>query len=275
MALVYTDEIIPLCPDYPVRAKFDVSMFNLSGRLYRDSSWGAGTRPTVVYFPGSGASTPISGPYVEKLVALGYQVLGVVFFNYWNSSPFPFRSGYANVAAPTFTAHFIKDAWSVQCVLDWIRADARIDNDNIVLTGHSKGGTGLAAWAANYTCRNVFPVKAVFCNGITAAGLGNLRWNDLNRMIGSLSQIVYSIVPKTIISWGDQDPYAPPDVARRIQMAAQEDANIYFMSPGTAGHSWINDPVLSSISVGWVQQLMTGAPVRDRFGNIAINGPAA
>lgn len=79
---------------------------------------------------------------------------------------------------------------------------------------------------------------------------------------------------RVIMSYSDNDPYCPPDYAKRIQAAIRPDSEIYLTSPGPLGHSWMNsNSANAQIVVDWVDQLMNDEPIRNSDGTLAKAGP--
>lgn len=276
MALVVNDAALPLPADYPMPSvKYDPTTMHFAVRVAYDDE--VPSKGSVIYFHGSGTTGPLTGPLFDALVAAGYTLYSVQYFGVGDSSPNPFRYGYGNVNAPHFTSHFIKSGWWVEAA---VRALAPSIPTDVVLLGQSFGAAALLTWSAGYTgTKTVLPnIKGILANGATVAGLGDLSWNDVNRNINSLTPIVQQLKDRTLMVYGGQDQYAPPDYVKRLQMAIPLDTETYVLTPGsTYGHTWINEsPANAALVVEWVDQLIDGLPILRGGGSSvpAIPGPA-
>lgn len=276
MAIIVQDSKMPLLPGFPMPASvYDASTYRLAVRfMYDDELLDIDDIRFVFYFHGAGSSGFLEGPLVDQLLSSGYYVILVMAPNAPGSDRIPYRYGYGNVNAPHYTAHFIKDGW-------WVETSSPLFSDfpqaKAVLIGHSKGGTACLSWAAGYTGRSSLPpqLKGIIANGATVGGLGNGSWNDVNRNINSLSPIIAGLKAKTILAYADNDAFAPPDYARRLQTVIPPDAETYMMSPGDFPHQWVNTPEGAPIVVNWVNQLMNDQPILNVDGSPAVPGPVS
>lgn len=260
---------------FPVNRPSAYNDVYLRGKLYADTS--APILGVVFYFHGSGAAGPISGPLVNKLTGAGYRVVALTYFGSGESSVSPFKYSYGNVTAPEFTQLFIKTSYWVKAA---IKGSGVLGSgpSNIVLLGHSMGASAVLAYLAGYAGEVdplFWPVfKGAIVNGATVGGLGNNSWNDVNRNINTLSGIVNLVEGKVIMTYSDNDPYCPPDYAKRIQAAIRPDSEIYLTSPGPLGHSWMNASEANAQTVlNWVNQLINDEPIRNSDGSLAKAGP--
>lgn len=281
MAVTHSDFFIPLASGYPMPSRgYSASDYKLAVRVSADygipTPPGFSVRPAVCYFHGSSANDYLSGPLLDGLVSKGYRVISCMALGSGASSVSPYRYGYGNVNAPHFTAHFIKDAWWVESLIQAFDLDDPSSQDILCLLGHSRGAAACLAWAAGYSGRTQFnlpALKGILASGATVAGLGDMSWNDMNRNINTMSGIVNLLKVKTILAYGNVDTYAPPDYARRLQMALPEGVtDKYFVTPGDAPHEWTNSAEYSHYAVMWAEQILTGAVITDKDGNPAISG---
>src|SRR5690606_1214287 len=274
MAIIVIDSQIPLPPGFPMPASvYNASTYRLALRqTYDDALLDSNNVRMVFYFHGAGSPGFLEGPLVDQLVSSGYFVIMIMAPNAPGSDRIPYRHGYGNVNAPHFTAHCIKDAWWGEVGGILLENSTQAQG---VFIGHSKGGTACLSWAAGYTGRTSLPsnLKGIIANGSTVGGLGNGSWNDVNRNINSLSPIVAQLKAKTILAYANNDAFAPPDYARRLQTVIPPDAETYMMSPGDFPHQWMNTPEGAPIVIDWVGQLMDDQPILNVDGSPAVPGP--
>lgn len=226
----------------------------------------------VIYFHGSGGGL-IPTILKDGFLNEGYSVLSSCYFNSYKSWQSPFRYNYGNTGAPHFSSLWIKHAWWVRSTVEY--ALTTFTPIKIVLVGHSMGASAVLAYLAGYTgFGGDVPshVQGSLVAGATVGGLGDLSWNDINRNINSMTNMVALNPTRTIMGYGDNDVFAPPDYVKHIQMALPAVTDTYIVSPGDAPHAWIADPSFYTCGVMWTKQLMDGAPITDRLGNPAVAG---
>lgn len=251
--------------------------YHFVARKYHDVVWEGGVPPSgkyVYYFHGSGGSWLNSNNdgFIKTLVNAGICVITPMFFSTEQSSKTPYRYGYGNVNAPHFMSHFIKTGLWVDAA--YRHALTLPANSKFVFLGHSMGAAAALTWAANFSTGPVHTTlapgfKGIITNGATVGGLGNFTWNDLVRNLSTLSQIVSRLRHdiKAIILYADNDAYAPPDYARRLEMVAGRSGFSrpqYFLSPGNYGHSWYN--LRPDLVLMWCNQLLNDATITQRDG---------
>lgn len=273
MSTVFEDFLIPLPADFPLPtdSQHSVQDYTLSARLYKDNAWDTvNDRTLVLYFHGSGTTGPLTGPLLDGLLAEGYMVLACCYFGVHLSSENPHPYEYYNVNAPLFISSAIKLSWWIQAALDF--ATGSIPSSGIVVLGHSLGATAAIAWGAGYTCKGTYPVKGIVASSATIAGLGDNSWNDMVQNISVTSQIISLLKVKTILAYSDRDENGPPDFQRRIQMAIEDDAPVYMVSPGNGTHTWTNNASYARFAVEWVKQIANDSVVKSRNGTAATKG---
>lgn len=282
MAVVETVYTVPMAENFPMpNTNYNTvpKAYHFQIAQYADPA--TAEDKYVIYHPGSGATTFIGdGPLVRELTSRGYQVLSFAYYGMADASPLsPYRYGYGNVNAPHFTAAWIRFAWEVVSSLEWMLAT--IGDNPFVLAGHSRGASAVLAWAAGF-CGVDTPapgsyanLRGIFCSAPTIAGLGNLRWNDMNRNLNSISNLWALNELRTVMTFGGDDKYAPPDYVKRLQMVLREDQETYVVTPGaTVGHSWINSPQYAEYAGMWLEQLMEQTPITRVDGvTPAVPGP--
>lgn len=303
MPLLSTFTTLPLAPGYPMPiseefgvARYDRDSYVLPAKIYRDSTWGAdiGARPIVIYLHGSGSTDFITGPLVDSLIERGIAVAAVMAPGALANPHWPnetgdlsgprYRYGYGNVNAPEFIGLFCKDAWWAETAVLGISA-LYPDNPKCLL-GHSRGGSASLAWSAGYAARkgvelDQFNMKGVISSGATVAGLGNYSWNDMNRNLNIMSQIVANLnARKHLLCYADEDAFGPPDYVQRLKLMAptasvNERGTTYFLSAGPYGHPWTNAPESAHQAAQWALELLTDSPIMTIAGVPAIPGTAA
>lgn len=283
MAIVYTEDFTAAPASLPkMNLMWSAGPYLHHTRINYDSSWtqGPGGRPIIGFLHGSGATTHLTGPLLEALIAQGFTVVSFMSLGAGQSTRMPFRFGYGNVNSPHFMGHFIKDAYWAEAAYNRLVAinnALNANNQPIAILGQSKGAMAAVAWAAGMTLRNSFAdaFKGIVCNAPTAAGLGNGSFNLMPRTVSTMSYFVERIKCKSVLMFGDLDVYAPPEYARRIQTAVPDGKETYIIAPGNFGHGWMSTVEGAPLAASWVNQLVRTGTILDRFGRPAKAGAVA
>lgn len=149
----------------------------------------------------------------------------------------------------------------------------------IALLGHSLGAQKAFSWAS--LVHEMYPrsealVDCIIGNGATSAGSGNYRWNHIHRNIAAFSNTYRRVDHNAIAYYSDNDDFCPKDFSERLRMSLRPDQdNLYFISPGSIGHSWFSQR--PDLVVGHLDQLFNGDPVTidptDPASALAVPGP--
>lgn len=231
--------------------------------VYEDDSWPMSSdgvnrvspkECTILSFPGSGATThPDTSVWVDTALAAGYRVYSVLGNSYGVNGGDRFTTlGYGSTGNPMHTSLYIQGAWTVEASIEY--CEAFFPTDTLILRGHSLGGGWCLAWAslANTALPvNGQPTRAQFnlrsgkllgvqTNGMTSAGLGNLQWNDVYKVMNYVADFATKIKDiRVILSYGSEDKFAPQDFTRTIQLALPPDSSVTLCyPPGDEGHGW-------------------------------------
>lgn len=285
MAIVYEDANLDSPFAYPVMNRLWKDYpITFSSRVYYDDSWPDFTeKPIVGYLHGSGATGFPQGNLLNALVGAGYVVIAVMHLGYPSGtipdmgSSEPFRYGYGNVNSPHFMAHFIKDAFWCDMVSYVCSNISSAHNKPFLILGHSMGASAAISWAAgNSGFKNISPnFKGIIANAGTVGGLGDGSFNAMPRNVNTMTDMVHRIKCKALLTYADDDLYAPPEYARRIQSVIPDGKDTFSLSAGLGGHNWLQSPSGSTQMTSWVTQLMTDQPILDRLGNGAISGASS
>lgn len=231
--------------------------------IYEDSSWpmssdGVNRVPpkgcTILSFPGSGATNhPDTSVWVDTALAAGYRVYSVLGNSYGVNGGDRFTTmGYGSTGNPMHTSLYIQGAWNVEAHIEY--CETFFPTNTLILRGHSLGGGWCMAWASLANTAqpvNGQPVSQQFrlrkgkvlgaqVNGMTSAGLGNLAWNDVYKVMNYVADFATKIKDiQVIMSYGTEDPFAPQDFSRSIQLALPKESSVYLVYPtGEEGHGW-------------------------------------
>lgn len=149
----------------------------------------------------------------------------------------------------------------------------------VALLGHSLGAQKAFSWASlvpEMYPRSEALVDCIIGNGATSAGSGNYRWNHIHRNIAAFSNTYRKVDHNAIAYYSDNDDFCPKDFSERLRMSLRPDQdNLYFISPGSIGHSWFSQR--PDLVVGHLDQLFNGDPVTidptDPDSALAVPGP--
>lgn len=244
-------------------------------------------RPPVIFNHGTGATGHMedSDPIIVRLLADGFNVVSFRNFGAGTSSDAPWTGGYGNVNAPNLFSSFVRGAYRIQSAIEFVEAhrDTYFTGDRIRLMGQSGGASACVAWSGmSPLFLSEGKVSAIFANGVAIAGLGGKRWNDVNRGMAAISDVLSRVRHPTLLSWGDEDDYAPPDVHRRYQLANRLYGNdkLSWYFPGSYGHSWLpdNPGVWGPVVASFFDQEYEDARIQsvlDRFSSTLTPGRAS
>jgi hypothetical protein len=239
---------IPLSPHYTMPPPLSAADFHYSARIhYRADKAGVPIKaPCLIHYHGSGATGHMdeTSPDILALLSLGFNVLSFRGFRVGTSSASP-TNGYGNVHAPLLYANALRGAYRVQSSIEFAEAHRGdyFTNDRFCLFGNSAGATAALAWSGHSPRFNSQDkVAAIFGNGAVLAGLGNNSWNDASRVINMMTGLIENVIHPTLLSYGDRDAYAPPEMSRSFQTAAKlSGAPVSFYFPGDYPHNWLAD----------------------------------
>jgi predicted esterase len=239
---------IPLSPHYTLPPPLSATDFHYSARIhYRTDKSGIPIKaPCLIHYHGSGATGHMdeASPEIIALLSLGFNIVSFRGFRVGTSSANP-TNGYGNVRAPLLYANALRGAYRVQASIEFAEAqrDRYFTNDRFCLFGNSAGATGALAWSVHsdrFESRE--KVAAIFGNGAVVAGLGDGSWNDVSRVINMMTGLIENVIHPTLLSYGDHDAYAPPEMSRSFQIAAKlSGAPVSFYFPGDYPHNWLAD----------------------------------
>lgn len=290
MGNIITKKIeIPLPENYPCPVRRPSDYTEHQGVYFRGAeicyeSYEQNKKGIVLYFHGSGGGPTRQYALSDAINDLGYTYIGINELGHGDSGPLTYRTGYGNVNNPEFQNRWIKTAWWIKTVMDYLKPRLESTGEKVVILGHSMGATGTIAYLAGYADFDEVGVdthvdkykdylKGVMVNGATIGGLGTFSWNDVNRNINGMSQMLrlaqYAKV-RMLITYSDNDSYAPPDYVKRLQLALQKDDLTYLVSSGDRGHAWTGKSRENAdIAASWVDSLMTDKPI------LLLNGKPA
>jgi predicted esterase len=239
---------IPLSPHYAMPPPLSAADFHYSARIhYRADQAGVPIKaPCVIHYHGSGAIGHMDemSPDILALLSLGFNIVSFRGFRVGTSSPSP-TNGYGNVHAPLLYASALRGAYRVQSSIEFSEAhrDRYFTSDRFCLFGNSAGATAALAWSGQSNrFKSRDKVAAIFGNGAVLAGMGNNSWNDTNRVINTMTGLIESVNHPTLLSYGDRDAFAPPQMSRTFQTAAELSGTpVAFYFPGDYPHNWLAD----------------------------------
>lgn len=291
MGSIITKKIeIPLPDNYPCPVNRVGDYINYQDGYFRgveicDESYDKNKKGIVLYFHGSGARATAQSALSDAVNEKGYSFIGINELGYGESGKATYRYGYGNVNLPEFQNRWIKSAWWVKAVMEYIKPRVEKTNERIVILGHSMGAAAAIAYLAGYadfdegegnTHADHFRARlqGVFVNGATIGGLGTFTWNDINKNINGMSQmfrLAQDAEVRKLIVYSDNDAYGPPDYVKRLQMALKSDKNTYMVSSGGRGHSWLGASTDNAkIAAQWIDSLMRGQPIHLLDGRLAV-----
>jgi len=290
MAIVTDEGYMYPAADFPLPTTgteaFNRPDYNAMGwRLQYES--GLITNPAakvVFYFHGSGATQPANIAWLNDLLAAGYIVFQPMQLGYWVDplyacpeevvgSRSPYRFNYGPTQAPSYISLQCKSAWMVQSALEYFLSN--YPQTDITFVGHSLGAQSIVSWSAGYADGRTYGIRGLLASGPTFGTDAAGTFHDLNRTIIAMGQAVALIRHKAILAWGNLDPLAPPDYARRVQLMVPRNKNTYVVSPGDGDHYWDTDPAFYAHAVNWTRQIAENLTILDKDGNPAIAGAAA
>ena len=241
--------------DFPT----DVITFGVEYKYFYNTAYPANGK-SVVYMQGSGGRSPPSDSHtiITALTEAGYGV----FSPGWSVKPYdPYRYNYGSVSQPQVMHRLMKISLILETMLNATDPHAPSSTDFVVL-GRSLGATASLAWAARYhdPALSFQPnLKGIIADGATSGGLGNLSWNDMNRTIAEMSQLIAlnKVPEKTLIVYGAEDEYAPSDYYQRLRVVLPDETRMVHVPESS--HSWMNQSLENAaIAVRWVDQLIAG-----------------
>lgn len=259
-------------------------LYHAVERIHESNIPPGGIQGVVIFLHGSGATVPIPSITARALTQAGFIVHAVVDLGYLplliglgkGSSESPNKFAYGATANPMFTARGIKSAfWVEAAVQSYLNSqDAHLP---MVIWGHSLGAQAALAWAAGYADYYTPPpsnYRGMLADGCTGGSLGDGSFNSPYRLISTLSNMIaLKRVPGPLVmAYGDHDASAPPDLARRLQVLADQDT--YFVTPGPYGHQWFQESSdRANIGVAWCSQIINRQPILTASGQLALPGP--
>jgi pimeloyl-ACP methyl ester carboxylesterase len=239
---------IPLSPHYTMLPPLSAADFHYSARIhYRTNEAGVPIKaPCLIHHHGSAATSHMDGasPEILALLSLGFNIISFRGFGAGTSSTDP-ANGYGNVHAPLLYGNALRSAYRVQSSIEFAEAqrDRYFTDDRICLFGNSAGATAALAWSGHSArFKSQDKISAIFGNGAVSAGMGDKSWNDVSRVINMMTGLIENVIHPTLLSYGDRDAYAPPEMSRAFQTAAKfSGAPVSFYFPGDYPHNWLAD----------------------------------
>lgn len=233
-------------------------------QVYSDSAIQA--KGTILFFHGSGGRGDLSVLF-PALVAQGYRILSLMNLNSGDSDTSLFRHGYYATFEPQFMSRFIKDAYYVKIAVEQVPLGTPF-----LLLGHSQGASGILGYLAGLAGPpRSFGYRGSLCNGATIGGLGDFSWNDVMRNLNQLGGVLSQLRLPAHLVYGNQDAYAPPDYAKRLQLYMPQHSTM--LSAGNRGHNWLDTSDGTALVTGWIDQIWDGVPVTTLQGVPATPGP--
>lgn len=241
-------DVIPLSPHYTMLPPLSAADFHYSARIhYRTDEAGVPIKaPCLIHHHGSAATDHMdeTAPEILALLSLGFNIVSFRGFKAGTSSKSP-TNGYGNIHAPLLYANALRGAYRVQSSIEFAEAqrDRYFTNDRFCLFGNSAGATAALAWSGHSTrFGSQDKVSAIFGNGAVLAGMGDKSWNDVSRVINMMTGLIENVIHPTLLSYGDSDTYAPPELSRSFQTAAKLSGTpVSFYFPGDYPHNWLAD----------------------------------
>lgn len=251
-----------------------VEAFRIAANVVVDTA--VSTIGTVYFFNGSSTLLPPdqTNALVAELALSGYRVVAPG----WQLLPYdPYKSNYGSVAEPQHLHRWIKAAWLAQSVIEQDQAHSgpqHLDRSSYVVVSRSLGATAVLALGADYIAPTEAAIKEPGCKGViadgaTLGGLGGNRWNDMNRTLGELSQMIAlnTIPEKTVLSYGGLDDYFPEAYQNCLRPVVP--AGMRMIRKIEGSHSWFTRGKNPTIVVGWVNKLMADDELG--LGNVAVS----
>ncbi len=239
---------IPLSPHYTMLPPLSAADYHYSARIhFRADETGAPIKaPCLIHHHGSAATGHMeeTSPDILALLFLGFNIVSFRGFGAGTSSANP-TNGYGNVHAPLLYGNALRSAYRIQSSIEFAenQRDRYFTNHRFCLFGNSAGATAALAWSghsARFGSQD--KVSAMFGNGAVLAGIGDKSWNDVSRVINMMTGLIENVVHPTLLSYGDSDTYAPPELSRSFQTAAKlSGAPVSFYFPGDYPHNWLAD----------------------------------
>ncbi len=251
-----------------------VEAFQIAANVVVDTA--AKTIGTVYFFNGASTLLPPgqTNALVAQLARSGYRVVAPG----WQLLPYdPYKYGYGSSSEPQHLHRWIKAAWLAQSVIEQDQGYSglqRLDRASYVVVSRSLGATAVLALGADYIAPTEAAIKEPGCKGViadgaTLGGLGGNRWNDMNRTLGELSQMIAlnTIPEKTVLSYGGLDDYFPE--AYQDCLRAVVPAGMRMIRRIGGNHSWFTREKNPGLVERWIGQLMANDELA--LGNVAVS----